>query len=530
MGNFSEIERKFAMKSINSVTPGSVQKFIDSAAEFADNVVERCCDKYGTEKTPLLTDGINLKTGVPVKWKEHILSNLACQQNFLRTLDGLTAITGETKYQRQADEWIKYALSVLQDEDSGMLYWGGHTSYDILEDKPLIGNHELKCVYPYYQFLYKIEQIATQFLIEGVWHKHIKDWSNLLFNRHGEYNHWDRTIAWEHKYEGGPLPIVDNAMLSFINTGSDLIYAGTLLFKLSGDRKPLLWAKHLLKRYDEIRNETTGLGGYQFNHREPCRVRISFKKPLSEREDVNETTVITNGVIQTRYGRAAITWLNLFEELSVSDGQDFLDMVVKDLTALGEHSYNVKDHSFSTVLIDGMKLSPANCVEGVGYCSPQKLEKVPANGLMFLAYAKAYRLTKNKFLWQMVCNLAQGMGWGEINDASNLQVDFSTIANLNQNDIFALFGLLEIYKAADQKEYLVLAANLGNRLLKVSFNDGFFTMGREMTNGYANIDNSLPLALLHLAAAIEEKNIDLPVFYPNVTTFDPKVIIARRSD
>ncbi len=506
------------MKNINSIPPGSTQKFIDSVAEFADNVVERCSDKYGEKKTLLLTDGINVKTGEPIKWEKHILSNLACQQNFLRTLDGLAAITGEATYQKQADEWIEYALGELQDSASGMLYWGGHTSYDILEDKPLIGNHELKCVYPYYRYLHKVAPEATQFVIEGFWHKHIKDWSNLLFNRHGEYKDWDRATVWEHKYEGSPLPIIDNSMLSFINTGSDLIYAGGILFKLSGNEKPLLWAKRLLKRYDEVRNETTGLGGYQFNHREPCRVRISFKEPLSEREDVNETTVITSGVIQTRYGRAALTWLNLFEELGASDGQDFLDMTIKDLTALGEHSYDEKDRSFSSVLVDGMKLSPEDCMEGVGYCSPQKLQKVPANGLMFFVYAKVYRLTKNKFFWQMVRSLAP-----EFVDETETSQTSSP-----PSDTFALFGLLELYKATDQRKYLALAANLGNRLMEASFIDGLFTMGSETANGWTKIDSSLPLALLHLAATIEGKNIDLPRFYPNSTAFDPKVVIARR--
>jgi len=135
--------------------------YVDYVIQFADNVLERCKDKYGDKKSPLLTDGINLKTGEPIKWEKHILSNLARQQNFLRTVDGLTEITGEPKYREQADEWIGYGLNILQDPDSGMLYWGGHTSYDLLEERPLLGNHELKCVYPYYNYLYKVEPEAT---------------------------------------------------------------------------------------------------------------------------------------------------------------------------------------------------------------------------------------------------------------------------------------------------------------------------------------------------------------------------------
>jgi len=518
------------------------RKFIDSVEEFAQNVLERCNDKHGDKETPLLMDGIYLKAGEPVKWETHILSNLACQQNFLRTLGGLTMLTGNNTYQERACEWIHHALGVLQDSASGMLYWGGHTSFDLLEDNPLIGNHELKCVYPYYQFLYNVNPEATQFCVEGIWNKHVKNWSNLLFNRHGEYASWDRNAPWAHEYSGGPLPIVDNSMLSFINTGSDLIYAGAQLFSLSGRNEPLLWAKRLTQRYDEIRNETTGLGGYQFNHREPCRVRISFKPPFSERTDVNETTVLKSGIIQTRYGRVAITLLNLFEQLDAADGQDFLDIVSKDLKALGEHAYDFSDYTFSPVLLDGTKLFPDNCMEGVGYCSPRSLEKVPANGLMFLAYAKAYRITKNLLFWKITRGLAQGIGWREIFESADeqtahLRMDATRIRELSrlptdsvsgsQNDICTLLGLLELHKATGQAEYLVLAADYGNQLIESCFVDGFFTTGAG-TDDIARIDHSLPLALLHLAAVVEGKTVNLPTFYPNATAFDPKVVIARR--
>ena len=113
----------------------NTQRFVDSVTEYADNVLKCCRDKYGDKETPLLTDGIYPETGEPMKWEEYVLSNLACQQNFLRTLDGLSVLTGEAKYQKHAQEWISYALSVLQDSESGMLYWGGHTSYDLLENK-----------------------------------------------------------------------------------------------------------------------------------------------------------------------------------------------------------------------------------------------------------------------------------------------------------------------------------------------------------------------------------------------------------
>jgi len=530
------------VKETASSDQNGTQRFVDLVAEYADSVVERCRDKYGSKETPLFADGIYLKTGEPLRWEEHVTSNLACQQNFLRTLDGLTALTGEPKYQETAREWINYALSVLQDSESGMLYWGGHTNYDLIEDKPLLGNHELKCVYPYYPFLYGVDPEATGFHIEGLWNKHVKNWSNLLFNRHGEYAGWDRANPWEHDYFGGPLPIVDNSMLSFINTGSDLIYAGALLTKLSGNSNPLRWAKHLIQRYDEVRNETTGLGGYQFNHREPCRVRVSFKKPLSDRPEVNETTVVRSGVIQTRYGRAALTFLNLFEELG-DDGQVFLDITSRDLTALGEHAYDFSEHSFFSVLANGERLYPSDCQEGVGYCSPRSLKNVPANGLMFLVYAKAYRISGNRFFWRMARNLAQGIGLGEVINATDeqsaeLRSSFPKDLEIPLNQpgrvaswrshVPTLLGLLELHKATEQNEYLALANRMGNQLAQEYFADGFFITGEEGSRGYTSIDNYLPVALLHLAAVTDGKDVDLPTYYPNSTSFDPKVVISRR--
>jgi len=119
----------------------------------------------------------------------------------------------------------------------------------------------MKCVYPYYAYLYRVDAGVTSEFIKACWHAHIWDWSTLLFNRHGEYNAWDE--KWHADFEGGALPIVENTALSFVNTGSDLILSGAMLHALSGDETPLRWACHLLSRYDQIRHPETGLAGYQ---------------------------------------------------------------------------------------------------------------------------------------------------------------------------------------------------------------------------------------------------------------------------
>ena len=61
--------------------------YIDLVTRFADDAL----DRLGTEHSPLLYDGLDLASNSPLRWEQHALSNLACQQNFLRALDAYEA-------------------------------------------------------------------------------------------------------------------------------------------------------------------------------------------------------------------------------------------------------------------------------------------------------------------------------------------------------------------------------------------------------------------------------------------------------
>lgn len=509
------------------MTKNTTSEFIDTVEEHVDRVNE----SFSHERGVLLVDELNLKTGEPLVWEGHLLSNLACQQNVLRTLDALGTLTETNRYHQQADRWIGCALEKLSAPASDLFYWGGHTSYDLLTDKPVLGNHEMKCVYPHCAYLHGVDANSTNQFIKAFWHTHILDWPSLLFNRHENYESWKE--KWHTKFAGGPLPIVENSALSFVNTGSDLILSGVMLHALDGDETPLRWAKHLLSRYDDIRHPETGLAGYQFNHRKPCRVHASFKPPFDQHEDLNEATVVTNGVIRIRYGRAAVTWLNATEVLAEKKAKPFRDLVIADLRALAEYCYNWDDHCFYPAINDGTRLYPENTNEGIGYCSPAKLRKVPADGLMFLSYARAFKVTGIEFFRQRAFHLAEGIGWGNLQSA----VDFESTtspqsneawANAGQNDVCALFGLLDLYAAIEEKVLLQSATSLGRHLQREYQVNGLLVSGnrREQTN----IDSALPLALLHLERANQENCVDLPAFHPNNTYFDSKVVIHRQAN
>ena len=260
---------------------------------------------------------------------------------------------------------------------------------------------------------------------------------------------------------------------------------------------------------------------------------MSFAPPFCDREDVNESTVITSGTIGTRYGRAVLTWLNLYEELGKDDAQEFLDMSEHDLTVLAEYSYDFDTHVFYPLLADGTRLHPGNCVEGAGYYSPRSLAPVRASSSTLLAYTRTYRFTGNPLLWRVARSLAEGIGWGTLSEATTADgpqrhADISRAmdqsADTQQNDAFVLLALLELHKASGNAEYLNLAAQCAQQLSQTASSEGGFTTGKNLLHP----NHSLPVALLHVAAALEDTDVSVPSFYPGTSGFDPKVIIARQ--
>ena len=85
-------------------------KYLHAVREFAENVLKYGRDTYGPKRMPLFVDGLNIHAHEPVKWispvgdvltatetEEWVLSNFASQQTLLRTLDGLSSVTGDPK-------------------------------------------------------------------------------------------------------------------------------------------------------------------------------------------------------------------------------------------------------------------------------------------------------------------------------------------------------------------------------------------------------------------------------------------------
>jgi hypothetical protein len=67
-------------------------------------------------------------------------------------------------------------------------------------------------------------------------------------------------------------------------------------------------------------------------------------------------------------------------------------------------------------------------------------------------------------------------------------------------DPIALFGVLEVYRAADAPAYRDLARRIGDNIVRERFHKGFFLPGASYVN--ANFNALEPLALLSLEALL----------------------------
>ncbi|MFC1716883.1 pectate lyase [Candidatus Poribacteria bacterium] len=493
--------------------------YINAVKEFADNVLKYGKDTYGPKQTPLFVDGLNIDTHEPAKWKstdgtEWVISNIGNQQVLFRTLDGLTTLTGDSRYRNSAEEAIQYAFGQLN--WGGLLPWGGHMTYNATADEVTYAEdkakvQELKCHYPYYELMWEVDPEATKALIENTWNSHVLNWSNLDFNRHGAPK--DMGTLWDSEYESGEVFFWGKG-LTFINSGSDLYYAAAVLSRLSGDKKPLVWAKRLAHRYVETRNPETGIGGYQFSQTNAwCNgPEITGDRAQYQFGDDFPGHLVVEGTLFMPYRRPhtrpQICQMVAGDMLG-EDGAELSQWAVEELTAWGRSAYRTEDHSFIPMLTDGTVMEGYVCKKD-GYFGPKDrvVEAAKASPMEFWAYVMAFRISDDQFMWDMARNIAQGNGLGDIGATANDSPKLNTRTDSSNSS--ALFGFLELFRKTGDEVYLSMAKGIGDNILKYRFHKGFFT--RSERHLFAKFDRYEPLALLHLAAAMEGRPGDMPAY------------------
>ncbi|MGI5820266.1 MAG: pectate lyase [Armatimonadota bacterium] len=485
---------------------------IEAVRTFADNVLEHARDPY--QGRPVFVDGLNVDTMEPVQWvcneEVWVPSNLASHQNLFRTLVALTNLTGETKYRDAARDAMAWGFENLQHEN-GLMYWGGHRFLDLASGE-CVGEgyrHEFKHHYPFYEFMAEVDAERTKRFLEAFWNAHVLDWATMDMNRHGAYDA-EMGELWANTFEGAE-PFFEGRGLTFINCGSDLIYAGAIHHMLTGEEGGLEWGMRLAEQYVNARHPETGLGVYQFT------------KPIRRNEPPAEGPLPTGSNYGDRaenqfgadfgdaaregymirspgsiYGTNAVMQLQLAERLGEA-GEQFVQWTVDGLRAWAEYGYDAENNLARPLLADGTDLTGYEIKRDGYYGSAGRVinTSTPPVNLIW-SYALGYRLSGDATLWETARGMARGQDLGDIGSAPGVDVDVN-LETGNSNPL-VLFGVLEICRSSDEQAYRDLAVRIGENIVESRFHNGFFLPSAEHVN--ANVSATEPLALLALEAML----------------------------
>ncbi len=520
--------------SAETPDPNDPNRYLNAVRTFADNVLKYGRDTYGPKHTPLFVDGVNINTHEAVKWispvgdvltatetEEWILSNFASQQTLLRTLDGLSALTGDPKYRDAAKETVKYAFDNLQ-APSGLFCWGLSAAYDAQADRPRGEGQCFKVNYPYYELMWAVDPDATSKLIAALWSAHVMDWSNLDFNRIGATTgHLE--VPWNHEYKGGPAFFKSKyGGGGFFATATSLIQAGTVLHQLSHRDQPLIWSERLIDRFLATRNPHTGIATRVYNSVSPTPplgddLRQHFSDPrtavfpLQPFEENGHDMYWPENV--EAQGWISLLWVG---QMLGDQGEQFTRAALQEFTAWGKASYRKRDNSFVPILTDGTSIEGYVCKKTNGY-APQGATARPlfADARFFWAYAAAYRATSDPFMWEIIRDIARGNAFGEVGETPAEVPELRT--DTTCSDVYALLGFLEVHAKTGRPDFLKMACRIADNLLGTQFHKGFFVPSKQHI--YARFDCFEPLALLHLVAAMDSKAGSVPQVWPNCPLF-----------
>jgi pectate lyase len=286
--------------------------------------------------------------------------------------------------------------------------------------------HEFKNNFPFYDLMWEVDREATADFLRAFWNAHIFDWSRLDMNRHGQYgltmgNLWDNEFI-------QPEPFFEGDGLTFINAGSDLIYAGGILYFLNHETEALKWAKLLAEQFVRARHPATGLGVYQYSkpvrrqdppEEGPLEGRLTWSSYGDRAENqfgkdfpgtAREGWALFHGGI---YTLPKLIQLELSERLG-EEGKEFLDWSVEGMRSYARYAYDPENNQFRPMWADGTDLS--------GYKFPRTgyygiegriLEPFTANEQFLFSFSRAYRLSNDQYLWETVRSMFRGLGLGD---------------------------------------------------------------------------------------------------------------------
>jgi len=279
-----------------------------------------------------------------------------------------------------------------------------------------------------------------------------------------------------------------------------------MLAVLADNTDALTWTRRLLYRWQQARDPKTGLSGGQLSYRKDDRAQeaLGHVHPA-----INEAKIIATYHQTNRYHDLPLAQMQnactLLEKggRCAELGREMIRWASEDLKTYARYSFDPHAGVFVTLMTDG---TPIHWKQSrAGYYIPDSFAPCPPDGFLLWGYALAYRLTSDEAHWQMVRRLARILSLGDVGASQGAEraLNFDT----DSQDWRCIYVLLELYEAGRDQQFLRLASRLADNVLKTQTATGLFPRpGRE----WARTGDEVPLALLHLAAALAGRSDQVP--------------------
>ncbi|MEE3649386.1 MULTISPECIES: pectate disaccharide-lyase PelW [unclassified Brenneria] len=496
-----------------------LDEWVDAVSRHIDTVQNVAHSR--TNPTPLLADGFDVRSMEPVVWRfpdgrNAPISNFASQQNWLRTLCAMSIISGESRYQQQAEALSRYFLNHFVDENSGLFYWGGHRfiNLDTLqsegpESKAQV--HELKHHLPYYALLHRVNAEKTLNFFQGFWNAHVEDWDSLDLGRHGDYAkprdadvflHPRRDVVDPAQWPTLPL----TKGLTFVNAGTDLIYAAFHYAEYTGDRQAAAWGKHLYRQYVLARNPETGMPVYQFSsplQRQPApqddNQTQSWFGDRAQRQfgpEFGDIALEANVLFRDMRPLLIDNPLAMLDILRTRPDDEILGWVISGLKNYYQYAYDVTSNSLRPMWNNGQDMTGYQFKRD-GYYGKAGTELKPfvLEGDYLLPLVRAYRLSGDEDLYALINTLLTRLKHEDIHHIAS--------------PVF-LFAMIELAEHTQSEQWAQYAWRLADVLFEKHFHRGLFI--RSARHRYVRLDDPFPLALLTFVAACRNQLSDIPPF------------------
>lgn len=495
----------------------------DAVVTYMNNALKYGRDTFKGKKggkTPLFFNGIDIRDKSPVVWtnldkKSYPFSNFASQTNFMRTLVGLSNISGDPKYKKAAAEATEFMYKNFRSKN-GLLYWGGHAAIDLSDNSIWVPSseakfHEVKQVAPYWDFMYEVDPEVTSEIVERMWQAHFDRWDILEFSRHAYFTKTDFKGSFD-------LPDQDfktlfpTRKLTYMCSAVDFIYAAVTDYKQTGNENALRWAKNLFNQYVNIRDPETKMFGYMYNYymTNNNTDALTLTPVQNDRlflqighdfdENATEPNLLDKGYAANLYTKDYQMLLSACKLIGKDQSKDILIPMVESLKSFYKYAYIRETGMIKPILVDGTDLSGYKFnVEGYWESHMgDGFEQYPVNTNFLKTYVQAYLLSGDSELWEMAREIASFLKIGEIGDGKGN--DISLNKDIKNNNPQFLFTLLDLYAATGSSEYLDMARVVGDNILKTKYHNGYFTESDK--HPLTQFDNLYVLSLLKLHSYI----------------------------